>query len=176
MERKIRVLGIAPYEGMKVLMSELAEEYPQIDLTLFVGDMEQGLEIARSNFHGNYDVVISRGGTAQMLQRHLSLPVVEIPVSMYDILCALKLADMPAGKVAMVSFANITSNAQLLCNLMGYDVDIRTVDEPEDVEPTLIRLKEAHCETILCDVISNTAAKRLGISQTMLWQLLQKKS
>ena len=77
METKIRVLGIAPYEGMKVLMSELAEEYPQIDLTLFVGDMEQGLEIARSNFHGNYDVVISRGGTAQMLHRHISLLVVE---------------------------------------------------------------------------------------------------
>ena len=46
MERKIRVLGIAPYEGMKVLMSELAEEYPQIDLTLFVGDMEQGVEMS----------------------------------------------------------------------------------------------------------------------------------
>lgn len=168
MERKIRILGIAPYEGMKVLMSELAEEYPQIDLTLFVGDMEQGLEIARSNFHGNYDVVISRGGTARMLQRNLSLPVVEIPVSMYDLLCVLKLADMPAGKVAMVSFANITSNARLLCDLMGYDVDIRTVEEPEDVEPTLIRLKEAQCETVLCDVISNAAAKRLGLNSFLV--------
>ena len=168
MERKIRVLGIAPYEGMKVLMSELAEEYPQIDLTLFVGDMEQGVEIARSNFHGDYDVVISRGGTAQMLQRNLSLPVVEIPVSMYDLLCALKLADTPAGRVAMVSFANITSNARLLCDLMGYDVDIRTVEKPEDVEPTLTRLKEARCETVLCDVITNTAAKRLGLNSFLI--------
>ena len=168
METRIRVLGIAPYEGMKVLMSELAEEYPQIDLTLFVGDMEQGLEIARSNFHGNYDVVISRGGTAQMLQRHISLPVVEIQVSMYDLLCALKLADMPAGKVAMVSFASITSNARMLCELMGYDVDIRTVEETGEVEPTLIRLKEAHCETILCDAISNTVAKRLGMNSFLI--------
>lgn len=51
MKHKYRILGIAPYEGMKALMSDVAEEYPQIDLTLFVGDLEQGLEIAHSNFH-----------------------------------------------------------------------------------------------------------------------------
>ena len=80
MKHKYRILGIAPYEGMKALMSDVAEEYPQIDLTLFVGDLEQGLEIAHSNFHGNYDVVISRGGTAKMLKENLPLPVVEIHV------------------------------------------------------------------------------------------------
>ena len=48
MNHRIRVLGIAPYEGMKTLMSSVVADYPQIDLTLFVGDMEQGLEIARN--------------------------------------------------------------------------------------------------------------------------------
>ena len=131
MKHKYRILGIAPYEGMKALMSDVAEEYPQIDLTLFVGDLEQGLEIAHSNFHGNYDVVISRGGTAKMLKENLPLPVVEIPVSMYDLLCVLKLAGAStgAGKVSMVSFDNITVNARLLCDLLGYDIDIRTVDD-----------------------------------------------
>ena len=88
MNHRIRVLGIAPYEGMKTLMSSVVADYPQIDLTLFVGDMEQGLEIARSNFHGDYDVVISRGGTAKMLQKNLALPVLDMDLSMYDILCA----------------------------------------------------------------------------------------
>ena len=69
MKNRIRVLGIAPYEGMKSLMSSVVADYPQIDLTLFVGDMEQGLEIAKNNFHGDYDVVISRGNTAKMLRK-----------------------------------------------------------------------------------------------------------
>lgn len=125
MENRYRVLGIAPYEGMKKLMSDLVEDYPEIDLTLFVGDLEEGLEIAHSNFHGSYDVVISRGGTAKMLRRNLPLPVVEIPVSMYDLLCSLKLAGASAraGKVSMVAFDNITANARLLCNLLDYDID-----------------------------------------------------
>ena len=112
MDATIRILGIAPYSGMATLMSALAEEYPQINLTIFVGDMEQGLEIVKNNFHGNYDAVISRGGTAQMLRSHLSLPVIEVDISMYDILCAMKLANGLVGKTAVVSFANITRSEE----------------------------------------------------------------
>ena len=168
MYHRIRVLGIAPYEGMKTLMSSVVADYPQIDLTLFVGDMEQGLEIARSNFHGDYDVVISRGGTAKMLQKNLALPVIEIDISMYDILCALKLADGLTGKTAMVSFANITSSAHLLCDLMKYNMDIYTIDSAEAVEPTLRQLQKNDYQSILCDMISNTTAKRLGLNSFLI--------
>lgn len=168
MNHRIRVLGIAPYEGMKTLMSSVVADYPQIDLTLFVGDMEQGLEIARSNFHGDYDVVISRGATAKMLQKNLALPVIEIDISMYDILCALKLADGLTGKTAMVSFANITSSAHLLCDLMKYNMDIYTIDSAEAVEPTLRQLQKNDYQSILCDMISNTTAKRLGLNSFLI--------
>lgn len=168
MNHRIRILGIAPYEGMKTLMSSVVADYPQIDLTLFVGDMEQGLEIARSNFHGDYDVVISRGGTAKMLQKNLALPVIEIDISMYDILCALKLADGLTGKTAMVSFANITSSAHLLCDLMKYNMDIYTIDSAEAVEPTLRQLQKNDYQSILCDMISNTTAKRLGLNSFLI--------
>lgn len=168
MNHRIRVLGIAPYEGMKTLMSSVVADYPQIDLTLLVGDMEQGLEIARSNFHGDYDVVISRGGTAKMLQKNLALPVIEIDISMYDILCALKLADGLTGKTAMVSFANITSSAHLLCDLMKYNMDIYTIDSAEAVEPTLRQLQKNDYQSILCDMISNTTAKRLGLNSFLI--------
>lgn len=168
MNHRIRVLGIAPYEGIKTLMSSVVADYPQIDLTLFVGDMEQGLEVARSNFHGDYDVVISRGGTAKMLQKNLALPVIEIDISMYDILCALKLADGLTGKTAMVSFANITSSAHLLCDLMKYNMDIYTIDSAEAVEPTLRQLQKNDYQSILCDMISNTTAKRLGLNSFLI--------
>lgn len=135
------------------------------------GDLQQGVEIAKRNFHGNYDVVISRGGTAKMLRQQLSLPVIEIEVSMYDLLCTLKLADQPdptVGRTAMVSYDNITRNAQMLCQLMNYNIDILTIDSPEEVEPTLQRLQAASYETILCDVVANTTAKRLGLNSFLI--------
>ena len=168
MDHRIRVLGIAPYEGMKALMASLGEEYPQMDLTLFVGDREQGLEIAKSNFHGNYDAVISRGGTASMLRKDLSLPVIEIELSMYDILCALNLTDGLDGKIAIISAANIADSAQMLCKLMNYDMDVYTYVSPDTVEPTLRRLQAEHYQAVLCDMVANTTAKRLGLNSFLI--------
>lgn len=168
MESRIRTLGIAPYEGMKHLMASLQEEYPQLDLTLFVGDRDEGLEIARSNFHGNYDVVISRGCTANMLRQNLALPVIEIDLTVYDLLCALKLTDGLTGKIAIVCAANLSSSARRLCDLMGYDMAIFTYDAPETVEQIMQKIRDEQYQTVLCDMVADTTAKRLGLNSCLI--------
>lgn len=168
MSERIRVLGIAPYEDMVPLMENLAEEFPLIDLTLFTGDMEAGLEVARNNLHGNYDVVISRGGTARILQQNLALPVVEIEISMYDVLCTLQLAAGPAGKTALVTLAESTANADVLGRLFGYDIDIFPLTAPEEVEPTLLGIREGGYQSVLCDVITNNTARQLGMNSYLI--------
>lgn len=168
MNDRIRVLAIAPYEGMKQLMTAMANDYPQIDLTVFVGDREQGLQIAKDNFHGNYDAVVSRGGTAFMLRQDLRVPVVEIELSIYDILCALKLTDGMDGKIAMISTSNIAESAQMLCKLMHYDMDIFTYTSSDTMEATLQRIRTGNYRAILCDMGADTAAKWLGLTRFLL--------
>lgn len=168
MSAQIRVLGIAPYEDMIPLMASLAEEYPQVSLTLFTGDMEEGLEVAKSNLHGNYDVVISRGGTAKILQRNLDLPVVEIEISMYDVLCTMQLARGPDGRTALVSLADSAANASLLSQLLGYDIDVFSLDSSAEVEPALLKLQRENYQYILCDVITNTTAQQLGMNSFLI--------
>lgn len=168
MEKRFRVLCIAPYEGMKFLMSSLAEEYPEMDLTLFVGDRELGLEIAKANFHGNYDVVISRGNTAAMLRRDLSLPVVEIEVTMYDLLCTLRLADGLGGPSALLAAPAIAESARRLCEVMGADMEIYAYGALEEAEPVLLELQRNSCWTVFCDTLANTSAKRLGLNSFLI--------
>lgn len=168
MEHRIRALCIAPYEGMKHLMASLQEEYPQLELTLFVGDRDEGLEIARSNFHGNYDVVISRGGTANMLRQNLALPVIEIDLTVYDLLCALKLTDGLTGKIAIVCATNLSGSARRLCDLMGYDMAIFTYDSPGTVEQIMREIRDEQYQTVLCDMIADTTAKRLGLNSCLI--------
>ncbi len=113
-------------------------------------------------------MVISRGATAQMLRQQLTIPVIEIEISMYDILCAIKLAGGLKKKTTMISFADIRNHVLPLCELLECDIDIHTVDSIEAVEPTLRSLQDKQCETILCDVIVNTAAQRLGINSFLI--------
>ena len=85
-EIPVRILGIAPYEGMKLAMERAAETYSNVSLDTFVGDLEQGVDIVRQNLDSTYDCIISRGGTAELIRRVTDIPVVEIHLSVYDIL------------------------------------------------------------------------------------------
>ena len=163
MDSSIRLLGIVPYEGMKTLLLRLAEEYPQVQLDVFVGNMEEGAEIAREHLSRRYDAVISRGGTALLL-RELPLPVVEIEISLYDILYALKLSGGLHSKFAMVAYADIAISAQALCDLLHYQVDIFIVNSIEELEPTLRYLKDNQYDTVLCDMTADMIARSIGLN------------
>ncbi len=167
MEKKLRVLGIAPYDGMKNLMMRLVDEYPQIELTTLVGDLEQGLDIARKNFHKNYDAVISRGMTAHLLHQ-LPLPVIDVEISMYDILCALKLANTSNQRTAIVSFTDITDIAMQLCQLIDYKIDIYTVASADTVEQVLRKCQEHDYASVLCDMVVNETARKLGMNSFLI--------
>ena len=160
-------MGIAPYDGMKNLMMRLVDEYPQIELTTLVGDLEQGLEIARKNFHKNYDAVISRGMTAHLLHQ-LPIPVIDVEISMYDILCALKLANTADMKTAIVSFTDITDIAMQLCQLIDYKIDIYTVTSTDTVEQVLKQCQEQDYSSVLCDMVVNETARRLGMNSFLI--------
>ena len=46
-QSKIRILGIAPYDGMRTAMERAAEAYPQIQLDAYTGDMDAGVSIVQ---------------------------------------------------------------------------------------------------------------------------------
>ena len=164
----MRILGIAPYDNMRTLMLEVAREYKEIDLTVFVGDLQQGVELARRNFCNDYDAIISRGGTAQLLQEELDLPVIEIPISPLDMIRAMKLAENVSDQYAIVGFPNVTASAQILCQMMQYNIDIHSIHSAEEVETTLAQIKQRGTRAILCDMIAHTTAMRLGLNVVLI--------
>lgn len=166
--QKIKILGIAPYEGMKSIMLQLAEERTDLELDVFVGDLENGVEIAQRNFHSNYDAIISRGGTAELIGRSTHIPVIEVSLSVYDILRAIKLAENYADRYAIVGFPGITGSAHLLCDLLQYKIDIFTIHDESEVHETLSSLKAKGYRMVLCDMIANTTARRLGLNALLI--------
>ena len=44
-ETKTRILGIAPYEGMQSVMERAAQAYPDVQLDIYTGDLEDGVSI-----------------------------------------------------------------------------------------------------------------------------------
>ena len=85
--RPIKILGIAPYEGIASLMQQAAESCDGLQIDVHVGNLTAGAEIAAAKTaQEEYDVILSRGGTAEAIRRCTDLKVVDIPLSVYDIL------------------------------------------------------------------------------------------
>ena len=78
--RPIKILGIAPYEGIASLMQQAAESCDDLQIDVHVGNLTAGAEIAAAQTaQEEYDVILSRGGTAEAIRRCTDLKVVDIP-------------------------------------------------------------------------------------------------
>ena len=128
-----RILGIAPYEGMHAVMERAAQAYPNVQLDIFTGDLDEGVAIVQRMPPSAYDCIISRGGTATLIRKVTDLPVIEINLSVYDVLSAIKLAENYSNLYAIVGFPSITEPAHTLCDLLGYNLDILTVHSADEV-------------------------------------------
>ena len=80
--KKIKVLGIAPFESMSTLMLQAGAKRNDISLTVYTGDLEDGAAIASRYTQNDFDFIISRGGTAQLIRQVSSIPVIEITISL----------------------------------------------------------------------------------------------
>jgi transcriptional regulator with PAS, ATPase and Fis domain len=164
----IHVLGIAPYEGMKTAMEHAAEAYPNVQLEVYTGDLEAGAAIVRNAQANAYDCIISRGGTAELIRGVTDIPVVEIQLSVYDVLRAIKLAENYSNLYAIVGFPSITEPAHTLCDLLRYNLDILTVHSTEEVTNTLTRLKQGGYRMVVSDMVTHTIARQMGLDAFLI--------
>lgn len=163
-----RILAIAPYEGMQIAMERIAENYPQAQVDVFTGDLYEGAAIVKNSEAGAYDVIISRGGTAELIQQVTDIPVVSIQLSVYDILRAMKTAESYSSRYAIVGFPGITGPAHILCDLLRFDMDIITIHSADEVNITLERLKLDGYKMVVSDVITHTVARKKGFDAFLI--------
>lgn len=59
-ETHTRILGIAPYDGMRTAMEQAAQAYPNVEMDIYTGDLEDGQAIVQQMPPNSYDCIISR--------------------------------------------------------------------------------------------------------------------
>ncbi|MDO4331197.1 MAG: PrpR N-terminal domain-containing protein [Eubacteriales bacterium] len=166
--KSIRILGIVPYDGMRIAMEQAAESYPDIQLDIYTGDLQDGVSIVEKATKDLYDCIISRGGTAELIRQICDTPVVEIPLMIYDILHAIKLVENYTNNFAIVGFPSITGPAHTLCSLLHYNLDILTIHSRDQAVCTLEKLKQEGCRMVVSDMITHTVALQLNMDAVLI--------
>lgn len=163
MTNVIKILGIAPYEELNRSMNTVSKQFNDVQATIYTADLLEGKNLATKLFNDNYDVIISRGGTANLIRQSVSIPVIDVSISIYDILGAIRLAENYTNNFVIVGYASITEKAHLLCDILKYNIEIHTIKNDIEAAKILDSLAQKNYELILCDAITN----RLAINKTL---------
>ena len=105
-ETHTRILGIAPYDGMRTAMEQAAQAYPNVELEVYTGDLEEGQAIVQRMAPNSYDCIISRGGTATLIRQVTDLPVVDIHISVYDVPSPIPATSLISSMEVKVPFSS----------------------------------------------------------------------
>ncbi|PPA69364.1 sigma-54-dependent Fis family transcriptional regulator [Jeotgalibacillus proteolyticus] len=163
----MKAMLIAPYSGMAEVVRQLTLP-PDVTLEIRVANLDEGEEFARQAELEEYDVLISRGGTALTIEKTVSLPVIHIGITGYDMLRIFTLIKNMNKKVAMVGFSSITQGAATLCSILEYDIEVKTVHTREEVKPLLEELKSQGFQAVIGDVITVQTAESSGIQGVLI--------
>lgn len=165
-----KITVFIPYPELRQVVEETFAEQNvdgwEIDVILATGVRPA---IEGSNIQA--DVVIARGVTAVALKEILGeTPVVDLPISGYDILRAVKACQVKfsARKIGIVGSSDMVYGAKSIEDFMEVALSVIPVRDETDAEPVIIKLKQNQVDAVIGGVMSTLIAQRLGLNAVFI--------
>ena len=166
--QKIKILGIAPYEGLRTLLEQVSAERDDIELHTILADKSEALDYIADMEEDLFDAIVSRGGTATSVRELVSVPVFDILVSYYDIFNILRLAENLNDKYCLVCYPSLAEKAGNICRVLDYDVKTYVTESSDESRFQVdLAISEGY-GMILGDVSACRHASERGVANMLI--------
>ncbi|XFO68672.1 Anaerobic nitric oxide reductase transcription regulator NorR [Sporomusa silvacetica DSM 10669] len=139
------------------------------EIEIVPGLLETGLEQAYQAVKRGTDVIISRGATATLIANHVDVPVVEIQVTAFDILRALKSVGHVSGTVGVVFMRRFLFECEKLGDLIGIPIHEIFVENEMIAEEMI----ETACRQGINTFLGDASSARLLIERGLKVGLIE---
>lgn len=126
-----KICLVTPYDELAERAEPLLKQH-QFDIDIYRTNLNQVVQDVEALEQAGYQVLISRGGCAELLRRHSSLPVVEIKVSLFDLFDALAPYAGHQGKIGVVGFNSVIASCRKICDRLNIDSECLTINDSDD--------------------------------------------
>ncbi|MBE3572163.1 MAG: sigma 54-interacting transcriptional regulator [Moorella humiferrea] len=109
---------VATYQSLAEMAMAICQEN-KWEVDIVVGQLEQGVELARAAVKGGSRVIISRGLTARYIRNALEVPVVSVPVTGYDLLRAYWQARQEGTPVGVAEEEEVIMGFNAIGEILG---------------------------------------------------------
>lgn len=166
--RQVNRLGVvAPYEELAEVTRQVCEELG-IEATVVVGDLEEGICVARELVAQGAEVIVSRGGTAKAIAMALDVPVVEIFVSAFDLVRTVAAAKAYGRRIGVVGFRNVIYGCRTLAGVLDVMIEELEIRVAEEVSTVIEEARVSGLEVIVGDAVSVRCGQELGMAALLV--------
>ncbi|MBP2652502.1 MAG: proprionate catabolism activator, Fis family [Firmicutes bacterium] len=166
-----RILVVAPFDNLAKVAQEVVQERfaksPGM-IKIVKGDLKEGIALAKQGAQEGIEVIVSRGGTASMIEKNVNVPVVSVQVTVIDVLRALSPKGRHPAKIGVAGFKNVIYGCEDLETLLGITFrEIALENEAEASEKIAAAAREG-IELIVGDAISTRLATKFGVPGVLI--------
>lgn len=158
---------VAPYEELANLAKQVCADL-NIKGEILVGDLQEGIEVIKQIDYKNIEVIISRGGTATVINKEINIPVIEISVSGFDLIHAVAEAKEYGKNIGVIGFRNVIYGCKSLDHILGVNICELEIRNENEVEETIIEASKRGIEVIVGDAVTVKHAQKMNIKSVLV--------
>lgn len=116
----------------------------------------------------NIDAIITRGGTALKLRDEFDIPVIEIEVTILDIIKAIEKAREFGKRIGVIGYPNIISNISTISSFMGVEIHEIKINSYQECTKAVKKASELGVDVIAGDRIAVETANSYGFKGELI--------
>jgi PAS domain S-box-containing protein len=155
------IVLIAPYEKMRQDACTIIRKKKYTNVSVVSGDLTEGLAAASKAVDEGAQVLISRGGTYSLIEYVSPVPVVEIKISIFDMMDTIRKLLATDKTVGIIGYSNVMTGCELLQEL-GKKVIRVELTHKEDVAEKIQGCGAPGTTVIVGDAVTCRIGRSLG--------------
>ncbi|SMC32105.1 PAS domain S-box-containing protein [Sporomusa malonica] len=132
------------------------------------GSFEAGVIAAKEAVDKGAEMIISCGGTAQLIAAAINVPVVEIKVTVLDVLNALGKVKPKKSLVGIAGFPNVIYGCEKLLNFCKMPLQVINLENHSEAKEKILTAAHQGIRVIVGDSISVETAIQLGLQGILI--------
>lgn len=160
----VEIVFISPYRALTDTVNQVIEEYQIENMKVLEGNLNEGLQLAKSAVSNGATIIISRGGTYQLLKKHLHTIVLELKLTIFDIAQSISEMLRPAEKIAIIGYDNMIQAYKLL-EILNHDrIKIVQLRDPDKVNQKIQECIDEGIQFFMGDAIVTEYCQKMGVN------------
>ncbi|MDR1204427.1 MAG: sigma 54-interacting transcriptional regulator [Peptococcaceae bacterium] len=136
---KGKICLIAPNYRILEMGKKVSEEFGY-HLTTYRGNLHEGVEAARKAMADGAEIIISRGGTAKLIERELDCEVVYIVFSVVDFLRTVDESKKFGDQIGMLGFEDLFGDIDNSYDFPDYNLHVKQIGKYENIEEEIEKM------------------------------------